>query len=245
MITVIHQPRYEILAACNQVMLLAEGKLVYLGSPSIEMLAPVFPPLHRLLPDWNRTSSTTGALAQKSEEYQWQSDHGRDPSSIFTTPNQSPSSSSSSPVETPMISCNVADLLIDHIEEFNWRPSSSAGGHNIYQGSVNHLPVVQPRPTLGFIPQLIRLTRRALLQQIRDLRSLITLYGLTLCSSLLIGALYAHSKFVGPPMAEGQFLVERQSCRRMNGEERDKTTNSKERRAKIDESTLVLGSNGY
>lgn len=37
-IMVVHQPRYEILSACNNVMLLADGKVKYFGSPEIRYI---------------------------------------------------------------------------------------------------------------------------------------------------------------------------------------------------------------
>src|SRR5690349_4229219 len=46
-IAVLHQPRYEILTACDQIMLLAEGRLRYCGSPALDEISTVLPRLQR------------------------------------------------------------------------------------------------------------------------------------------------------------------------------------------------------
>jgi ABC-type multidrug transport system ATPase subunit len=47
-IAVLHQPRTEILELCDQIVLLKDGEIRYHGPPSMESLAPVFPPLREL-----------------------------------------------------------------------------------------------------------------------------------------------------------------------------------------------------
>ena len=142
-IAVLHQPRFEILRACDQIMLLSDGQLRYCGSPSLDQLKLY---LERLKGDY------------------W-------------------------------VGSNVADLLVDHIDEFSWKYKES-----------ETLPIevtsIEARGIPLFGTQLFLLTKRALLQLTRDIQTVVTLYGLTLLSALLIGSLYRGSEFIGPPSSD-------------------------------------------
>ncbi len=74
-IAVLHQPRYEILTACDKIMLLADGRLKYCGSPALEELGKVFP---RLKPNAQGEVALKGAnaadlLIDFIDEFSWKS----------------------------------------------------------------------------------------------------------------------------------------------------------------------------
>jgi ABC-type multidrug transport system ATPase subunit len=72
-IAVLHQPRYEILKKCNQIVVLAEGKVKYMGSPSLAELSPVFPRLRQSDDDENPLIGVNAAdmLIDYIEEFTW------------------------------------------------------------------------------------------------------------------------------------------------------------------------------
>jgi ABC-type multidrug transport system ATPase subunit len=72
-IAVIHQPRYEILQACNNLLVLADGKIKYMGSPALKDLSLVFP---RLKPNASGEYPLNGAnaadlLVDYIDEFTW------------------------------------------------------------------------------------------------------------------------------------------------------------------------------
>eukprot|EP01113_Clastostelium_recurvatum_P005904 TRINITY_DN12654_c0_g1_i3.p1 TRINITY_DN12654_c0_g1~~TRINITY_DN12654_c0_g1_i3.p1 ORF type:complete len:743 (-),score=84.26 TRINITY_DN12654_c0_g1_i3:124-2352(-) len=147
-IAVLHQPRYEILNLCDNIAILADGRLRYFGSPNLNDLARDFPPLQRIV--------ATGV--------------------------------------------NIADMLIDQIEEFQWSYNEASTSSSV--NDVTSLPQLRPRRIASFVVQLYYLTKRALLQILRDHYSLAVLYGLTVFSAILIGVLYLNARFIGPPSEE-------------------------------------------
>jgi ABC-type multidrug transport system ATPase subunit len=75
-IAVLHQPRYEILCACNKIMILADGTLKYFGSPVLKEIGRVFP---RLQPNKDGEVMLHGAnaadmLIDYIDEFKWKSE---------------------------------------------------------------------------------------------------------------------------------------------------------------------------
>lgn len=116
---------------------------------------------------------------------------------------------------------NVADLLIDYIDEFQWSAANTqnnginnhnnnrSNNQNNYQINNNYQSLntnnegpLQPRNIPSFPVQLYHLTKRAMAQFTRDTRTLLILYSLVIISALLIGVLYHKSEFVGQPSVD-------------------------------------------
>jgi len=90
---------------------------------------------------------------------------------------------------------NVADMIIDHVEDFQWKQDPI----NLEDSEKRQL-VLKSRPSIHaqFFYQLLR----AFNQMRRSTSLVCTLYGLTLFVALILGFIFRSDRFIGSPAAE-------------------------------------------
>jgi len=95
---------------------------------------------------------------------------------------------------------NIADAIIDHVDEFGtWVYRDNM------QADTAGFSKIRDRETIGFFHQFALFTWRSVIQVIRSVWTLITLYGLTVVTAVILGVMYRKSYFQGPP-AEDEII---------------------------------------
>jgi ABC-type multidrug transport system ATPase subunit len=151
-VTVIHQPRAEILALVDNLIVLNRGFVAYQGSTNASALEAKLPVLAKLKED---ALNSNGLMP------------------------------------------SFADCVLDHVDHF--LPVSVDEEKDLHICVDEAALVALPTRALPHLwVQLWWQARRAFLDTFRDYGMLMNLYGLVLLISVLLSAMYAKSRFVGP-----------------------------------------------